>query len=192
MKDTLWRKVTPAYYFQINMMFFSATLLFPFLIFYLFPLMYGVKPTFDSVLLYPFIMLLVTYFVLLIKLYNYLTPYLKTRVLLSDTELKVYLNNHLYIQIFLDTVETIEFIKIEFMGYKIKFIRAYNEEEFRSFLYIFSKKRQRLFGSFLKQIAEKNNIEYIEKKEKKDNDEEVRRLEKKIKEFLISKKKNQG
>lgn len=78
--------------------------------------------------------------ILIIKLIVFLTPLQKTKALISNTELKIYLQNGLFLHISLNEIETIEAIRIKLLGYKIIFKNMNFEKVLRLHLFLFKRK----------------------------------------------------
>lgn len=187
--DNGWNKVSKVYYFFIVITFISADVILPYLFLYVLP------PIFNSSLeLVDFtgiiIIANIPLIILIMKLIAFLTPLQKTKVLISNTELKICLQNKLFFHISLNEIETIKAIRIKLTGYNIIFKNSNTEKVLRLYFFLFKRKRQRIFVDYLKEMSKRLNIEYIESTQKGywHSPEENIRNEKMIKDFILSHK----
>jgi len=188
-KDTGWNKVSEAYFFLIAISFILGAIILPYLSLYVFPSILGSSLNLPD--LTGFLILGNTpLIILVVRLISFLTPLQKTKVIISNTELKICLQNKLFFHILLNEIESIEAIRIKLMGYKIIFKNLNTENVLRLHLFLFKKKKQKLFVDHLKYISKNLNIEYIERIQKAYwyAPEENKRNEKIIKDFILNSK----
>lgn len=124
------------------------------------------------------------------NIYREIKPIQKTKLSISNGELKIYIQNKLYLQILLNEIEKIEFVKQRWdLPRKINLISPGFCDEILLFLFIFKRKKQDLVFEYLKQVAESLNIKLIEKKEKFIDYDKIEKIRKDIKNFIIKQAK---
>jgi hypothetical protein len=163
--DTSWNKVSKSYFFLIAITFISADIILPYLFLYVLPPIFGSNLNLIN-LIGIIIIANIPLIIFVIRLITFLTPLQKTKVLLSSTELKIYLQNNLFLHILLNEIRAIEALRIKLMGYKIIFKNLNTEEVLRLYLFLFKRSQQRLFVDYLKNVSKKLNITYIEEIQK--------------------------
>ena len=115
-------------------------------------------------------------------------PIHETKISISNGEFKIYIQNKIYLQIFLNQLEKIEFIRERWpLTRYINFISPSITKEVLLYLFIFKKKKKKLIFNYLKQVAQRLNIKLIERWGKRINLNKIVEIRKDIKKDLIAK-----
>jgi len=140
----------------------------------------------DIVFLIGFILFVDLIFLPLIFAYlKSIKPFYKVRILISNNEINMYLQNKLYLQYIWSNIEKIELMKFKHNEYKVNFLGREESGSIRLSFLIFKKKKRSKFLYSLRSYAKDLNINFSELQIKKVDDLDEKWIEyNKIKKFI--------